>query len=661
MKALGIFRGFPGLGRVVSGVSILEALRDTYGFKVRAVSYLQGNEYLKTKGFELLNEATSFDYCSIGLLPTNQLAKDIYILIKEFCPDIIIIDGEPLMIQSLRISYPNIKLVTLLNPSDVENEANDKEAMDYFNASFQMADLAIIHGNRKVKTKRNYKHVISIPTIIRREVIELKRKPSNTIYCILGGGTLNVSSLFYDSTIRIGSLCIEAAAILKQYRFVILCSCDSIYDALLRHNKTDNVYLEKKIIAVSEYYTDAAMIITRSGRNTLGEVAYLGIPTISFVSGCIYRRAEQLKNIESISSDNIRCADSNISVEDFSSLIVKSISENKYSSEVTDGSPIAIDAILSLYRDNNGLKYYNYEEWKNDLGKAENLENPLLRKLAFKKLRSTIFKENIKIVSECGYSNYDGQWVSITQEGSFSELFHSELSPINNIRSMSTIISVVNEDSIDVGIKLIDQGYNPIVLDMACAEGPGGGVIGGCYGQEESLFRRSDLYYHTFKFTKYATVFGVQKSYDQYPLENNYGAVYVRNANIFRHSESMGYKLMDKCSKLSFVAVPAIKDPVLIYNKLSETDTKITMNKIRTIFRIALQNNHNAIVLGAFGCGIFHNPPKDIAKCFDIVINEKEFKNAFEKIVFAILEDCCSNNKHNISGNFLPFKKQFDQ
>ena len=165
---------------------------------------------------------------------------------------------------------------------------------------------------------------------------------------------------------------LEVAAILKQYRFVILCSCDSIYNALLCHPKTDNVYLEKKIIAASEYYTDAAMIITRSGRNTLGEVAYLGIPTISFVSGCIYRRIEQLKNIESISSDNIRCADSNISLVDFSSLIVKSISENKYASDVVDGSPIAIDAILSLYRDNNGLKCYNYEEWKNDLGKAGN-------------------------------------------------------------------------------------------------------------------------------------------------------------------------------------------------------------------------------------------------------------------------------------------------
>ena len=81
---------------------------------------------------------------------------------------------------------------------------------------------------------------------------------------------------------------------------------------------------------------------------------------------------------------------------------------------------------------------------------------------------------------------------------------------------------------------------------------------------------------------------------------------------------------------------------------------QLCLNKIRTIFRIALQNNHNAIVLGAFGCGIFHNPPEDIAKCFDIVINEKEFKNAFEKIVFAILED-------NKSGNFLPFKKQLDK
>ena len=31
-KALGIFRGFPGLGRVVAGVALLEILREEYNF-----------------------------------------------------------------------------------------------------------------------------------------------------------------------------------------------------------------------------------------------------------------------------------------------------------------------------------------------------------------------------------------------------------------------------------------------------------------------------------------------------------------------------------------------------------------------------------------------------------------------------------------------------
>lgn len=36
-KILGILRGFPGLGRVVSGVSILETLRDSYDYDVKSL------------------------------------------------------------------------------------------------------------------------------------------------------------------------------------------------------------------------------------------------------------------------------------------------------------------------------------------------------------------------------------------------------------------------------------------------------------------------------------------------------------------------------------------------------------------------------------------------------------------------------------------------
>ena len=658
MKILGIFRGFPGLGRIVSGVSILETLRDKYGFKVKAVSYLQGNKYLNTRGFETLGDVTAFDYCSIGLLPTNHYAKEINVLIKKFVPDIIIIDGEPLIIQSLRISYPKAKIVTLLNPSDVDNEDNDTEAMDYFNASYQLADLAIVHGSRIVNNKRAYKNLISIPTIIRSEITKVQRHPNNIIYCILGGGTLNVGKQFLDSTVQIGLLCIKAASIVSEYKFIILCSCTEVYDVLSSQDHSSNVFIEKEIINAVDYYNNASMVITRSGRNTLGEVAFLGIPTITFVSGCEYRRAEQLKNIESINTDNIHCVSNDVSAKDLATMIRQYV-KNQHGLRTINGAQLAIDAILNLYRDYHNLSISNSYEWYDELEKAQNIKDAQIKKLELKRLRSLIFQENIKIVSESGYSNTKGEWISLNTEKSYSELYQSELPPVNLNQRYETKISVTNEDSIDTGIKLEEQGFNPIILDMASEDGPGGGVIGGCYGQEESLFRRTDLYFHTFRYTKYAQAFGVSESETKYPLNRYFGAVYVRNANVFRYKESMGYKLMDNPHKLSFVAVAAIKDPVLVDNTLSNKDIEITCAKIRTIFRISLQNNHDAVVLGAFGCGIFHNPPQSIARCFNQVLNEPEFHYKFKKVVFAILEDQCSGLLHNKNGNYQPFKDEF--
>ena len=114
MKILGIFRGFPGLGRVVAGVSLLETIKMNYNCEIKIISYLQGNKYLEKKGYSELQEATPLDYCSIGLLPTNKMGKYIHNVIRQFCPDMVLLDGEPLLLQSLRISYPSMKLAVLL-------------------------------------------------------------------------------------------------------------------------------------------------------------------------------------------------------------------------------------------------------------------------------------------------------------------------------------------------------------------------------------------------------------------------------------------------------------------------------------------------------------------------------------------------------------------
>jgi hypothetical protein len=50
-----------------------------------------------------------------------------------------------------------------------------------------------------------------------------------------------------------------------------------------------------------------------------------------------------------------------------------------------------------------------------------------------------------------------------------------------------------------------------------------------------------------------------------------------------------------------------------------------------------------------------------MAKIFREVFMEKEFKNKFKSVVFAIYEDHNSGKTHNPNGNVLPFLEVFDE
>ena len=72
-----------------------------------------------------------------------------------------------------------------------------------------------------------------------------------------------------------------------------------------------------------------------------------------------------------------------------------------------------------------------------------------------------------------------------------------------------------------------------------------------------------------------------------------------------------------------------------------------------------MANGHDALVLGALGCGAFRNPPKHIATLFHKVIEEPEFLNQYKLLLFAIREDHNSRKEHNSEGNYLPFYNEF--
>ncbi len=224
-----------------------------------------------------------------------------------------------------------------------------------------------------------------------------------------------------------------------------------------------------------------------------------------------------------------------------------------------------------------------------------------------------------------------------------------------------TIIEVQNIDCLYAGVQMKEQGYNPAILNMASRRNPGGGVATGAGAQEETLFRRTNLFRSLYQFAPYADQYGIKQSGYQYPLDRNYGGVYTPDAIYFRESEQKGYALLDNPVCLSFITVAGMNHPDLKANgMIANHHVEPIKNKIRTIFRIGLVHGHNSLVLGALGCGAFHNPPRHVAQLFHEVIEEPEFKDKYCKIVFAILDDHNAHQSHNPDGNFKPFMEEFE-
>ena len=225
-----------------------------------------------------------------------------------------------------------------------------------------------------------------------------------------------------------------------------------------------------------------------------------------------------------------------------------------------------------------------------------------------------------------------------------------------------TVVIVRNADCLAVAQ---EEKNNPLVLNMANANTPGGGVEGGSGAQEEHLFRSSNYLLSLYSFhDRLAKQYGITRAKQSYPLHEEYGAVYSPKVTVFRGREEDGYPLLDQPYKASFIAVPAIFNPLLTKNSenqymMAEKDQLLTKEKIRTIFKVAKKHNHETLILSAMGCGAFCNPPNQIARLFREVLLEKPYKTAFSKIIFAIKDDHNTHKWYNPEGNYAPFAREF--
>lgn len=215
-------------------------------------------------------------------------------------------------------------------------------------------------------------------------------------------------------------------------------------------------------------------------------------------------------------------------------------------------------------------------------------------------------------------------------------LLQFDKSMIKNVANIKDIINVWDENCIIALKRLQGMGYkNTAILDMASGYSPGGGIKKGSNAQEEFLCRISNLY----------VGLNNAKKFGFYPLRNPF---IVKGVTFFKDEN------YQKC--------PNIVSDVLVCHaiKLKRTeifdrnDKIITMDRIRNMLELCISNGNRAIVLSAFGCGAYSNPPAVIAQCFYNVLIEEQYASYFDIVVFAIIED------HNSDGaNLRPFQNTF--
>ncbi len=226
-----------------------------------------------------------------------------------------------------------------------------------------------------------------------------------------------------------------------------------------------------------------------------------------------------------------------------------------------------------------------------------------------------------------------------------------------------TEIVVENNDCIRTAQRLVAEGYNPAVLNFASSGHPGGGVETGARAQEETICRRSTLIRSIYSFSgQYSDKYRfAHKPGNNYPLDNlRHSVIYSPYVTFFR--EGLECKFMETPFQCAVITCAALnlngrfRIHLTPGGKMPLEARSITADKIRAIFRVALEHGHDALVLGAFGCGAFENPPDEMADLFRKALNDEEFRDKFRYVSFSIIEDHNSRNR-----NLQAFRDVFEE
>lgn len=196
-------------------------------------------------------------------------------------------------------------------------------------------------------------------------------------------------------------------------------------------------------------------------------------------------------------------------------------------------------------------------------------------------------------------------------------------------------VEVTGETTLEATERLVvEEGEARVAaLNFASARNPGGGFLGGSQAQEESLARSSGLYPCLTMCPEHYAMHRARPSGFY-----THQMIYSPDVPVIRDDAGT---LLAPMYPVSFITSPAVNAGV-VRKKLrrkAHAIPDVMRERATRVLALAAHHNHEVVVLGAWGCGVFGNNPEDIAQVFhDVLWSERELGLRFRRLVFAVLD-----------------------
>jgi uncharacterized protein (TIGR02452 family) len=151
------------------------------------------------------------------------------------------------------------------------------------------------------------------------------------------------------------------------------------------------------------------------------------------------------------------------------------------------------------------------------------------------------------------------------------------------------------------------------ILNFASATKPGGGFQNGAQAQEESIARASALFPSIARHTAF------YQTGHRPPLHSDQ-MIYSPAVPFFRDDSGT---LLENYFEVSIITAAAVKADECSGAERGRIE-EVMRQRMRKVIALAIREGNRALVLGAFGCGVFRNDPNVVARIwYDLLVNEK--------------------------------------